>query len=178
MILLNGLLTYGRIFKILLHHTNVIGSIRLPNSSPVMLPIVGKSTPPIVYKLLLMEEIRLNSWYGESTTIYAGFYTSEVVIARFLVYQDNKPNRGRMFLFVSSPAGVSSSERRVRFQFVFKFEGPSRKLTWPLKIHGGKMNFLLGRSMSLVGILTIGGPIKALFLRGGRLGGLVDLPCL
>ena len=120
MILLNGLLTYGRIFKILLHHTNVIGSIRLPNSSPVMLPIVGKSTPPIVYKLLLMEEIRLNSWYGESTTIYAGFYTSEVVIARFLVYQDNKPNRGRMFLFVSSPAGVSSSERRVRFQFVFK----------------------------------------------------------
>ena len=85
MILLNGLWTYGRIFKNLLHHKNVTGSIRLPNSSNVMLLIVRKFTPPIVYKLLMMEEIRLISWYGESTTIYAGFYTSEVVIARFLV---------------------------------------------------------------------------------------------
>lgn len=83
--ILNGLLTYGRILKILLHHKNVIGSIRLPNSSLVMLLIVHKFTPPIVYKLLLMEEIYSTSWYGTSTTIYAGFYTSEVMIARFLI---------------------------------------------------------------------------------------------
>ena len=117
------------IFKNLLHHKIAIGSIRLPHLSLVMLLIVRKFTPPMVYKLQLMEEIRLTSWYGESTTIYTGFlYIRGGFLARFLVAINstrtlNRTEAESKFLFVSSPAGVSSSERRVRCQFVRKLTG-------------------------------------------------------
>ena len=69
------------------------------------------------------------SWYGESTTIYTGFlYIRGGFLARFLVAINstrtlNRTEAESKFLFVSSPAGVSSSERRVRCQFVRKLTG-------------------------------------------------------
>ena len=45
----------------------------LPNSSPVMLLIPGKFTPPIVYKLLLMDDLQ-HAVDMENLPLFAGVF--------------------------------------------------------------------------------------------------------